>query len=196
MSIVSGYAQNLQENIHTEKREHYASHIQSNIYRMDKIIKNMLEMSKLDSDSFKIKFEDVFLHEISCGIINRYKNICDEKSITTYITGEAVIKADKALIERVIDNFFVNALDNMNDGGAIRILIKDDKFEIYNSSSHIQEDIIGDIWLPYKKGNLDRSNTKGSGLGLSIVRTILELHKFKYGVRNEEDGVTFWFKFK
>lgn len=43
---------------------------------------------------------------------------------------------------------------------------------------------------------LDRGNTKGSGLGLSIVHKILELHKFSYGADNKEDGVTFWFKFK
>jgi signal transduction histidine kinase len=196
LSIISGYAQNLQEDIHTEKREYYASHIQANVYRMDKIIKKMLEMSKLDSEPFEIIFECVSLNEISSGIINRYKNICDEKSITTNIAGDAVVKADKALIERVIDNFFVNALDNINDGGKIQILINDDTFEIYNSGSHIPEEIIHDIWLPYKKGNAERSNTKGSGLGLSIVRTILELHKFTFGVNNKEDGVIFWFKFK
>nr|WP_312579405.1 HAMP domain-containing sensor histidine kinase [Sedimentibacter sp.] len=196
LSIISGYAQNLQEDVHTEKREHYASHIQTNVHRMDKIIKKMLEMSKLDSEPFKINFESVSLNEISNEIINRYKNICDEKSITTNFVGEAVVKADKALIERVVDNFFVNALDNMNDGGTIYILIKDDTFEIYNSGSHIPKDILDDIWLPYKKGNIERSNTKGTGLGLSIVRTILELHKFTYGVKNNEDGVTFWFKFK
>ncbi|WP_313164700.1 HAMP domain-containing sensor histidine kinase [Sedimentibacter sp.] len=196
LSIISGYAQNLQDNVHTEKREHYAEHIMSNIYRMDEIIKKMLEMSKLSSDSFEINIEDVSLNDISVKIINRYKNICDEKHIKTYIDGEAVIKADKALIERVIDNFFVNALDNMDDGGVIRISIQDNTFEIYNNGSHIPEDIINDIWLPYKKGNADRSNTKGSGIGLSIVRTILELHKFPYGAENKEDGVTFWFKFK
>ncbi len=196
LSIISGYAQNLQEDIHTEKREHYASHILANVYRMDKIIKKMLEMSKLDSEPFEINFESVSLNEISSGIIYRYKNICDAKSITTNIVGDAVVKVDKALIERVVDNFFVNALDNMNDGGTIRILIYDDTFEIYNNGSHISEEIIDDIWLPYKKGNAERSNTKGSGLGLSIVRTILELHKFTYGVNNKEDGVIFWFKFK
>ncbi|MDF2616104.1 MAG: two-component sensor histidine kinase [Sedimentibacter sp.] len=196
LSIISGYAQNLQEDVHTEKREHYASHIQDNVYRMDKIIKKMLEMSKLDSEPFKINFESVSLKEISSGIISRYKNICDEKSITTSIVGEAVINADKSLIERVIDNFFINALDNMNDGGTIHMLIQEDTFEIENSGSHIPEDILDYIWLPYTKGNADRSNTKGSGLGLSIVRSILELHKFTYGVKNNEDGVTFWFKFK
>ncbi|WP_313340117.1 HAMP domain-containing sensor histidine kinase [Sedimentibacter sp.] len=196
LSIISGYAQNLQDNVHTEKRAHYTGHILSNVHRMDEIIKKMLEMSKLSSDSFEINIEDVSLNDISEKIINRYNNICDEKHIKTYIDGEAVIKADKALIERVIDNFFVNALDNMDDGGVIRISIQDNIFEIYNNGSHIPEDIINDIWLPYKKGNADRSNTKGSGIGLSIVRTILELHKFSYGVENKEDGVIFWFKFK
>ena len=49
-------------------------------------------------------------------------------------------------------------------------------------------------WFPYKKVNVERSNTKGTGLGIAISRTILELHKFSYGVNNNEDGVTFWFR--
>lgn len=195
LGIISGYAQNLQDNVHTEKREHYAEHILSNIHRMDGIIKKMLEMSKLSSDSFEINIEDVSLIDISKKIISRYKNICDEKHIRVSSDGEAVIKADKALLERVVDNFFVNALDNMGDGGIIRISIQNNMLEIYNSGSHISEDFIDDIWLPYKKGNADRGNTKGSGIGLSIVRTILELHKFPHGVKNEKDGVIFWFKF-
>ena len=195
LSIISGYAQNLQDNVHTEKREHYAEHILSNVHRMDGIIKKMLEMSKLSSDSFEINVEEVSLNDISIKIINRYKNICDEKHINVHIDGDAVINADRALMERVIDNFFVNALDNMDENGVIRISIQNNMLEIYNSNSHISEDIINDIWMPFKKGNADRGNTKGSGIGLSIVRTILELHKFTYGVKNKEDGVVFWFKF-
>ena len=195
LSIISGYAQNLQEDVHTEKREHYASNIQKNVERMDKIIHQMLDMAKLESDSFKIEFDEVSLSEISNKIINRYKSICDEKSITVSLAGEAVIQGDKSLLERVVDNFFINAVENTVEGGQINIEILNDSFEIYNSSSHIPEDIIKDIWLPYKRGDKERSNKKGTGLGLSIVRSILEVHKFSYGVKNKEDGVAFWFKF-
>ena len=195
LSIISGYAQNLQEDVHTEKREHYASNIQKNVERMDKIIHQMLDMAKLESDSFKIEFDEVSLSEISNKIINRYKSVCDEKSITVSLTGEVVIQGDKSLLERVVDNFFINALENTVEGGQINIEILNDSFEIYNSSSHIPEDIIKDIWLPYKRGDKERSNKKGTGLGLSIVRSILEVHKFSYGVKNKKDGVTFWFKF-
>lgn len=196
LSIISGYAQNLEEDVHSEKRDHYTCHIQKNVERMDKIIHEMLDMTKLESDSLKVRFEELSLHDISIGIINRYKNICDEKSIATSLVGKSVIKGDRALLERVIDNFFINAIDNINEGGKIHIEILNDTFGLYNSGNHIQEDIIDDIWLPYKKGNTERSNTKGTGLGLSIARSILELHKFSYGVKNKEDGVVFWFKFK
>ena len=116
LSIISGYAQNLQEDVHTEKREHYASNIQKNVERMDKIIHQMLDMAKLESDSFKIEFDEVSLSEISNKIINRYKSVCDEKSITVSLTGEVVIQGDKSLLERVVDIFFVNALEITVDG--------------------------------------------------------------------------------
>lgn len=195
LSIISGYAQNLLENIHTEKREHYATHINSNVNRMDQIISKMLEMSKIESDYFELKLEEASLREICTGIINRYMLICHEKFITVSLEGDAIISVDSSLIERVIDNFLINAIDNMQEGGVIRISISDDIFEIYNSGSHIPEDKIKDIWYPYKKSDAQRSNTKGTGLGLAISRTILELHKFSYGAKNNGDGVIFWFKY-
>lgn len=195
LSIISGYAQNLLENIHTEKREHYATHINSNVNRMDQIISKMLEMSKIESDYFELKLEEASLREICTGIINRYMLICHEKFITVSLEGDATISVDSSLIERVIDNFLINAIDNMQEGGIIRISISDDIFEIYNSGSHIPEDKIKDIWYPYKKSDAQRSNTKGTGLGLAISRTILELHKFSYGAKNNGDGVIFWFKY-
>ena len=63
-------------------------------------------------------------------------------------------------------------------------------------ASYIPEEKIDEIWLPFKKGDVSRSNTKGTGLGLAISRAILELHKLSYGARNSENGVIFWFKFR
>ncbi len=195
LSIISGYAQNLMENVHTEKREYYAGNIQANVNRMDKIIREMLELSRLESDRLLIKFEDVSLGEVCAKITNRYSQVCHDKHIMTSLEGDAVIKADNSLIERVIDNFFVNALDSTPEGGSIRIRIFDTTLEFYNSGSHIPEEKMNEIWLPYRKAEVSRSKTKGTGLGLSISRTILEVHKFSYGVKNSKDGVVFWFKF-
>jgi len=196
LSIISGYAQNLKENVHSEKRDHYASHIQSNVNRMDKIIHKMLELMRLEADSLQIKFEDVALDEVCEKIIDRYKLICQDKLITTSLEGKALIKADYALIVRVIDNFFFNAINNTPEGGSISIRIYDDTLEVYNSGSRIPEDKFDEIWLPFKKGDVSRNNTKGTGLGLAISRAILESHKFSYGAINSEDGVIFWFRFR
>jgi len=195
LSIISGYAQNLMENIQTEKREHYAGSIQANVNRMDKIIREMLELSRLESDLLPIKFEEVSLGEVCAEIIERYKQESAEKSILTHLEGDAVIKADHSLMARVIDNFFVNALDSTPDGGTIRISIVDNRFEFYNSGSHIPEEKLREIWLPYRKADASRGNTKGTGLGLAIARTILELYHFSYGAQNGDDGVIFWFEF-
>jgi signal transduction histidine kinase len=100
------------------------------------------------------------------------------------------------MIVRVIDNFFVNALENTPAGGSINIRIFDDLFEIYNTGGHIPEERIGEIWLPFKKADLSRSHSQGTGLGLAIARTILELHGFSYGAQNRKDGVVFRFKFR
>ncbi|KUO67262.1 MAG: kinase, partial [Gracilibacter sp. BRH_c7a] len=170
LSIISGYAQNLMENIHTEKREYYAGNIQTNVTRMDKIIREMLELTRLESDSLPIQWEDVSLGEVGTEIMNRYKLVCDEKSIMTCLEGDAVVKADHSLMARVIDNFFINALDHTPVGGTIRIRIFDNTLEIYNSGSHIPEEKIKEIWQPYQKADVSRSNTKGTGLGLAISR--------------------------
>jgi signal transduction histidine kinase len=193
LSIISGYAQNLQENIHTEKREHYSISINENVKRMDRIIHKMLEMTRLESDCFSVNLQEVSLNKLCSEVINHYKQLCEEKGIAISLEGDAVIKADKSLIERVIDNFVINSIDNTPEYGKIIIKILDDILEVYNSGSHISEDRIEEVWLPYKKGNTERSNTKGTGLGLSISRRILDLHEFSYGVKNSKDGVVFWF---
>lgn len=194
LSIISGYAENLIENVHTEKKDYYAANIQANVQRMDKIVLGMIELSKLESDSFKIKYEDVSLSEVCDKLINHYSPICDEKQIVINMEGDEVIKADFALMERVINNFFVNALEHTPNSGSINITINEDILEFYNSGSHIPEKELTEIWKPYKKVDSSRSNTKGTGLGLSISSKILELYNFSYGAKNYDNGVIFWFK--
>ena len=99
------------------------------------------------------------------------------------------------MLLRVIDNFFINALDHTPDKGTIQITITDHMFELFNSGSHIDENRLDAIWEPYVKGDGSRGGTKGTGLGLSIVRSVLELHHFSYRAENRENGVAFLFEY-
>lgn len=194
LSIISGYAQNLLENVHTEKRDYYAGNINMNVNRMDRIIREMLELSRFEADFFQPVYEEVSLGEVCEKLLHRYGEICSEKFLSAGLEGDATIKADFSLMERVIDNFFVNALDHIPDGGTIYIKISGNTLEFFNSGSHIPEDIINEIWKPYKKADAARSNTKGTGLGLSIAGKILDLYQFSYGAENVDNGVIFRFK--
>ncbi|MDF2870317.1 MAG: two-component sensor histidine kinase [Anaerocolumna sp.] len=194
LSIISGYAQNLKENIQSDKREYYADNIYNNVERMDRIIINMLEFTKYDSDKLVPRYTEVPLQEVCTVLINRYTQQCIERSITIKSDGEAVIKTDYMLIEKVLDNFFTNALANTEEGGEISIKIINKALEFYNSGSHIPEEELKDIWEPFVKSDKSRSKSKGTGLGLSIVGNILKSLGFTYGVFNKEDGVVFWFR--
>lgn len=88
----------------------------------DRVVDNHIKKLRksLGYASNQIKFEDVSLGEVCDKIFNRYNQVCKEKNIIASLEGNAVIKADHSLIERVIDNFFVNAIDSTPNGGIIR----------------------------------------------------------------------------
>ena len=191
LSIISGYAQNLRENIQSDKREYYADNICNNVERMDRIIIDMLEYTKFDSDKLTPRYTEVSLQEVCGLLINRYTQQCSERNIAINSEGDAVIKTDFMLIEKVLDNFFTNALAYTEECGEIGIKIINNTLEFYNSGSYIQEEELKDIWEPFVKSDKSRSKSKGTGLGLSLVGKILK--SLTYGVYNKEGGVVFWF---
>lgn len=195
LSILSGYAQNLMEQINSEKRVRYAEGIQANVERMDKILREMLEMTRMEGDKPKLNLEEISLRLLTFEILNRYGAICEERSIGLEVTGDGIVTGDRLLLLRVIDNFFINALDHTPDKGNIHIIITDRSFELFNSGSHIDETRLDAIWEPYVKCDGSRGATKGTGLGLSIVRSVLELHHFSYRAENRENGVAFLFEY-
>lgn len=195
LSIISGYAQNLLENIQTEKRRQYATGILEKVEHMDRITREMLDLSKLETVPLSMHCREVSLAAICREVIARYADVCSERSLKTELEGEQIVKADPALIKRVIDNFFVNALAHTPEHGIIKISISQDTLRFYNSGSRIPPERIKDIWYPFEKADSSRGNTKGTGLGLAIAARILAAHHYAYGAKNCEDGVVFWFKF-
>ncbi len=86
-------------------------------------------------------------------LINRYTQQCSERNIAINSEGDAVIKTDFMLIEKVLDNFFTNALTYTEEGGEISIKIINNTLEFYNSGSHNPEEELKDIWEPFVKSD-------------------------------------------
>ena len=108
--------------------------------------------------------------------------------------------ADEFQIEEVINNFVSNAINHVSGENEIKIDIITDnpevaRINVFNSGNHIPEESLEHLWDKFYK--VDKARTReygGSGLGLSIVKAIMESMNQKYGVENVEGGVVFWFE--
>ena len=102
-------------------------------------------------------------------------------------------------IEKVLINYFQNAYKHVIDNGTISFILKEEGEYVYigvnNDGMQIPEDEINNIWNKFYK--VDKSHKReenSTGLGLSIVKATMDLHKMPYGVKNTDNGVEFYIK--
>ncbi|MGM0508642.1 MAG: HAMP domain-containing sensor histidine kinase [Fusobacteriota bacterium] len=215
IAIIGGYAEGLQDNIieDEDSKNFYAETILDETKNMSRLVEELLELSKLESDSIKFKKDNFDIYGITKKIIEKYKFLNKNKIKFEIITEGFTkkgnkqksinIMADKNKIEEVIKNYISNAVKNVNENGIIRILISKKvvyqgnqiRVEVYNTGSHIKKEIFEDIWIPFYK--IDKSRKRkgeGTGLGLAIVKSIIKKHGGTTGVENTENGVIFYFE--
>ncbi|MEE0930909.1 MAG: HAMP domain-containing sensor histidine kinase [Acutalibacteraceae bacterium] len=192
MFVLSGYAENLKANTNPEKREYYADKIIEQTNTMNGIVHKLLDMSKLDSITFKLEKETIDLAKVTEEIINNYSNLPNSKDIKYTKNGKTEITADKRLIKSALENMIDNAVKYSPESSTVNISLEDNLFSITNICRNIETKDLKNIWEPYEK--IDKNGGEYSnGLGLSIVRTIFEIHQFKYGVKSEDGKIRFWF---
>lgn len=190
--VISGYAENLLENIHTDKKDHYAQMIYDKTNELNGMVHNMLELSKLENNSFSPQKEEFDLVGATKEILLQFK-VSNNFSIQLEGVGNANITADKNLIKRAISNFIQNA-EKYSENNQTLISISSNRFEISNKCTKIKANEVKRLWEPYYVGeNSVRNN--GNGLGLSIVKNIMQAHNFDFGAKIENDTITFYFTF-
>lgn len=186
--IISGYAENLRENINTDKREYYADVIIEQTKRMDELVHSMLDFSRFDSDNFVLNRESFSLVQLVRNTVEKYP----DNRLVFSCDSDCEISADRNLLTTVIDNFIENAVKYGAPDKPIEIFVKGASLSITNGiEKEITQDELVKIWEPYAKLNTAR-DSKGNGLGLAISKRILEMHGFDYGVESENDKIIFW----
>ena len=203
IAIIQGYAEGLRENISEsqEDREFYASVIIEEADRMNKLVRQILSLSQLELGKITPEIESLEIASYVDVIINKFSLMFKEKEINIRSTVErCMILADSNMLGQVLVNLITNAADHTKAGGQILITseIKEKKFHInvFNEGETIPEDELDKIWLSFYKRNKARTRTYGgTGIGLTIVKTIMENHNNTCGVFNSENGVNFWFEF-
>lgn len=198
IAIIQGYAQGLMENIAEteEDRNFYCEIIVEESLKMDSLVKELLLITQMDSGYFKIEKEKVDLYQMIKDIRDKYSS----KNREIKYIGEKDIFAycDEKYIDRVLENLVVNALKYSTGDREVTITVEDIenryKVIISNESENLSEDDLENIWTPFYRVNKVRDRD-GHGLGLAIVRGILENHKSNFGVYiTEKNIINFWFE--
>ena len=190
LTAMSGYAENLKENVQTDKREHYADAILENTAYMNNVITDVLNLSKVEEQTKQKSKEKIDFCTVATEIKERYKDALEEKNLSLDITGSFIRKGSKAGIERVMDNLIGNAIKYTDNGGKINIHAKDTPFSshsvtIENSPIKPLRLKPNKLWDPFVKDDESRSDKSGTGLGLSIARNILQSYGFKAKIKSK-----------
>lgn len=185
--IIRGYAENLKNNIHTEKREHYAEKIINQTEEMDTQIKTMLRFDKLQN-AVNLRRTDFDLSQVLTEIISAY-----HPAPYTEIEDNITINADKEMMHHLITNLIDNAYQHTTDEKSIIIKLTANSLTVSNKAENIKKAYLKNLWEPYCTMDATRKNR--NGLGLSIVKNIAEQHKFTCISEIKGDTITFGFSF-
>ncbi len=207
IALIQGYSEGLIENINTdeESRSFYASVILDEANKMDRLVKQLLELMKLEYGKREFNNDKFDICELIKETVRKSQVMLEENDIEVEYDKElsVLVNADAFYIEQVITNYFTNAIKNVkeiNNQKLIKIQIKPDieknivRISVFNTGENIDEEKINRIWNRFYK--IDESRNRedgGTGIGLSLVKAIMNNYGNSYGVVNKENGVEFYF---
>ena len=201
LALIQGYAEGLQECINddAESREFYCEVIIDEADKMNRMVKKLLTLNQLEFGNDQVIMERFDMTELIRGVANSTRILMEQKGIRLELENseEAWVWGDEFKVEEGITNYMSNAINHADGEKLIRVFYtrSEDKLRVsvFNTGQPIPEEDIEKIWVKFYK--VDKARTReygGSGIGLSIVKAIMDSFHQRCGVINHEDGVEFW----
>lgn len=194
LSVLSATAELLGDNLAPEKQGHYLGVIQQQAQRMDGSVRQMLELSRLETGAKALRRTAFSLAELAQERLQAA--LPTDSTIHTEFAaqGEYEVNADRTLLTRALDALLENAVQHTPEDGCITVHLADGVLSVTNTGDAIPAAALPRLWEAYYQADPSRS-AKGDGLGLSIAKTVFDLHGFTCGAENTEIGPKFWFRF-
>lgn len=207
IALIQGYAEGLVENVNSdeENRQFYANVILDEANKMDKLVKQLLELMKLEYGKREFQNANFNITELIQEVIRKSKVMLEENNIEVRMDmpEEVIVFADEFYIEQVVTNYFTNAIKHAKEvfnEKYIKIKIetrkKTNKVRIYvfNTGDNIEEENLLRIWRRFYKVDSSRNRDNGgTGIGLALVKAIMNNYNNDFGVQNKDTGVEFYF---
>lgn len=207
IALIQGYAEGLKDNITEsyEEKEFYCDVIMDEARKMNDLVKKLLTLNQLEFGNEAVTMERFNLLELISTYLQSVEILVQQKgaSIELLPTNPIYVWAEELKVEEVFMNYISNAVHHVKEdsSGQKKIIVD---FEIkkshvrvlvFNTGEVIPEESISKLWDKFYK--VDKARTReygGNGIGLSIVKAMMEAMNGAYGVENKENGVLFWFE--
>ncbi|MBU0996412.1 MAG: HAMP domain-containing histidine kinase [Firmicutes bacterium] len=201
ISLIMGYSEALKlSGLDQATIDEYLEIIMDESNKMNKLVMGMLKLSQLESGVLDINPSEVSISRIVEDTVHLFKVKFDEAKVVIELNiQDQVIYSDYDHLQTVLSNFISNALNHVDRKkkvsiSSLQLENGDTHIEVYNSGKHIPEKDVEHIWDSFYK--VDKARTRsygGQGLGLSIVKNILNSLGYPFGVKNTDDGTIFYF---
>lgn len=202
LTMIQGYSEVMRD-IPGENNKDNIQVVIDESQRLQSLVNDILELSRLEELKYRLRVEKYCLTDSLKDIVARYQSMLDSKGYSLKFTHEqdVYVEADELKMSQVIYNLLNNAVTYTGEDKIIeikqKVVGKYVRVEIIDTGEGIAEDKILDIWERYYKiDSKHRRAQIGSGIGLSIVKSIIEQHKGFVGVSSSNKGSTFWFEIK
>lgn len=203
IALIQGYAEGLKEGVNDdpESREFYCDVIIDEVSKMNRMVKNLLTLNQMEFGDEEIQFERFDLTELVHGVLQSMELFAEQKQAKVqFLQKDPVyVWADEYKVEQVVRNYVSNAFNHVSGDMVVEVKIETDgeraRMTVFNTGTPIPEEDLTHIWEKFYK--VDKAHTReygGNGIGLSIVKAIMESLHQKYGVDNYDNGVAFWFE--
>ena len=205
IALIQGYAEGLKEGItdDPESMEFYCDVIMDEANKMNTMVKRLLTLNQIEFGNDEPEMERFDINELIASVADANAIRAGQKNMSIVFDNRNehnFVWADEYKTEEVLTNYISNALNHSDGKRAIEV--RTEKSEnggiitvtVYNSGKNIADEEIERIWEKFYK--TDKARTReygGNGIGLSIVKAIMDSMGQEYGVRNVSDGVEFWF---
>lgn len=195
LGVIRGFAENLLEDPETGKREYYLRQIIGQTEEMDGAVKEMIQVSRLDSEGLALSRERIDLSELLEEETERIEVRTEERRIEVRLrnTGAVIVEGDRALLEKAFRCLLDNAVSYNRDEGIITIDVDEERCVIANTGDPISEEDLSHVcemlWTGSREGRNRASEEKHLGMGLYLADRIFRLHGMKMTVENTYDGV-------
>lgn len=204
IALIQGYAEGLKEGItdDPESMDFYCSVIIDEAAKMNNMVKRLLTLNQIEFGEDELVMERFDINELVKSVVSANELRATQKNLSiTYdiMDTPLYVWADEYKVEEVVTNYLSNAINHCCNENIIKIKVgqidKDNvRVSVFNTGNNIPEADIEHIWEKFYK--VDKARTReygGNGIGLSIVKAIVESMGKTCGVNNLSDGVEFWF---